>query len=258
MSTPFACPICLKPLSREGNSLRCPARHTFDVAREGYVNLLLKKPGGLYEDKALFEARRAAYRAGFFTPLAEAILPFVRPGTVVDAGCGEGSLLFALSAGGACRGIGVDIARPAVRLAARSYPGLFWCVGDVCGLPLPDGAADTLVNVLTPANYEEFARVVKPLGRLVKAVPGPEHLKEIRALTGKAPGGQSAEETLPLLQKRFALKARRDVRYTVACDAALAGQVYAMTPLTAHEARRALPAMRVTADFTLLVGEREP
>lgn len=250
---PFICPVCRGMLRREGGSLRCDARHTFDIARQGYVNLLPKKPDTLYEDKALFAARRAVYEAGFFDPLVEAILQALPMGRVLDAGCGEGSLLGRLLQDGR-EGIGLDIAKPAVQMAAGSFKEAAWCVGDLCNIPLADASVDAVVNVLTPANYGEFLRVLRPEGRLLKVVPGPDHLREIRTAAGKSPYAHTLEETLSVFTRYFDLVAQAPVHYTVACSQVLAGQVFTMTPMTAHVAEQAVQAGPVTVDTVLLIG----
>ena len=251
---PFICPLCHGALKREGGSARCANRHMFDMARQGYVNLLRKKPDTLYEDRALFMARRAVYEAGFFMPLVEAIGERLPCGKLLDAGCGEGSLLARLCADTGREGIGLDIAREAVRMAAGTYKGLHWCVGDVCDIPLASASVDSVVNVLTPANYGEFSRVLAPGGMLLKAVPNAEHLREIRGLVGKAPYAHTPDEHLRAFEKAFALVEKKVVRYTVACDGALARAVYAMTPLTAHEGPAVIRAGDMTVDVLLLTG----
>lgn len=255
MTTPFRCPLCREPLLVQGQSLVCANRHTFDIARQGYVNLLLKKPENLYEDKALFAARRMVYEAGFFDGVIHALRAECLPGTLLDTGCGEGTLLHRLSEGRTA--IGLDIARPAIAMAAGSYKGPHFCVGDLCNIPLADQAVDILVNVLTPANYTEFVRVLRPGARLLKVIPGKDHLREVRTVVGKAPYAHSADEATAAFARHFAVLQAVEIRYAFPCDEALAAQVFAMTPLTAHEAPQAMRAGDITVDVTLLVGQKD-
>ncbi len=248
---PLACPICHSSLMPAGASLACEKKHTFDIARQGYVNLLTRKPDTLYEDKALFQARRLVYGAGFFDPLLDALRPLV-VGIALDAGCGEGSLAAALGAQ-----MGLDISKQAVQMAAAVHKGIAWCVADLCNIPLPDASADTILNVLTPANYGEFLRVLKPGGRLLKVIPGDAYLREIRALTGKSPAAHSADDAIRLFARHMPLRETIPVRYAVTCSAELAAAVFAMTPLTAHEERRPVEAGEITVDLIILVGEKE-
>lgn len=243
-------------LAQVGQSLVCANRHTYDIARQGYVNLLRKKPENLYENKALFAARRDVYAAGFFDPVIEAVNAALPAGRVLDAGCGEGTLLARLLSVGRT-GIGLDIARPAVQLAAGTYKDCAWCVGDLCDIPLADASVDAIVNMLTPANYGEFVRVLKPAGTLVKIVPDAEHLREIRAVTGAAPYAHTPMEAQAVLERHFHLRETKRVTYTVPCGETLAAQVFTMTPLTAH-AQSVDPARlpgRITVDVQLLIAQ---
>lgn len=255
MSVPFVCPVCHLALARQARSLVCPKRHTFDIARQGYVNLLMKKPDNVYEDKALFLARRAVYEAGFFDPMVHALRDMALPGAILDAGCGEGSLLLRLADGADVR-VGLDIARPAIQMAAAACKDAHWCVGDLCNIPLADASIDTLLNVLTPANYTEFRRVLRPGGRLLKIVPGPDHLAEIRSAAGKAAYCHTLGETVRVLERQFDLLETLPIRYSVSVDSALAEQVFTMTPMTAHESLPGTLPESIRVDITLLSAQR--
>lgn len=250
----FRCPICHGALFTQGNSLRCQSRHTFDIARQGYVNLLARQAAGLYGDRALFRARRDAFEKGFFAPLCEAVRRLSREGGVVlDAGCGEGSLLSTVLRPGQT-GIGLDIAKHAVQMAAAHNPAIHYCVADLCDLPLPDASVDTLLNVLTPANYASFARVLKPGGQLIKVIPNGGHLRELREEIGKTAPPEEPQDTEAAFTKRLSLVHREKLRYTVACDVALYESVFRMTPLTFGAAPREGASGCVTVDVTILSG----
>jgi 23S rRNA (guanine745-N1)-methyltransferase len=250
----LACPVCGQPFAQASKSLICPNKHNFDIARQGYVNLLRRKPDTLYENRALFAARRAVYEAGFFDPMLQALAEWLPGGALLDAGCGEGSLLNRLCSAGRS-GVGMDIARPAVQRAAAAFPHLTWCVADLCAPPLQDHAVGAVLNVLTPANYTAFARVLAPGGALLKVIPGADHLREIRALAGKAEKAQEVEQVLRGFDRHFTRTDTRALRYEIHCDAALAAEVYAMTPLTVHAGVPVeFSAMRVTVDVVLVRG----
>jgi 23S rRNA (guanine745-N1)-methyltransferase len=181
--TTWRCPVCAEPLAEAGDrrSWRCTNGHAFDVAKEGYVNLLIthqrrqREPGDSAE---MMRDRRALLDSGAYEPLHEALQRFAGTGTVLDAGCGEGYYT---------RGWpdvwAVDISKPAVRLAARrAEPGARYAVASVYDLPLPDAGVDTAVNVFSPLHLPELARVVRPdTGLIVTVTAGPDHLAGLAA-----------------------------------------------------------------------------
>lgn len=222
------CPLCHNALRHSGNSLRCAEGHTYDVARKGYVNFASVGSDALY-DKALWQARRACFEVGFFAPLVDELRQHIpSTATVLDAGCGEGSLLAALVPHG---GVGVDLARDAVAMAAGAYKQHHWYVADLAHTPLVDNSVDIVLNCLSPAAYSEFERLLVPGGLLIKIVPGDSHLQELRALWGQP---SKPSDAAALLRRRYPQARQIDVRYTIA-PGAHAASLAGMTPLGAHQ-----------------------
>lgn len=193
----LACPVCGEPLERDGRRLACQHGHSFDIARQGYVNLLRGGGhGGAYGDydRRTFEMRRHVFDAGLYDPIAQAVAetaagivdalgaePAVE---VVDAGCGEGFFSRAVRGTGVERVCAFDISKDSVQLAAGADPadGVAWAVADLAAIPVLDRSAGVVLNVFSPANYREFARVLVPGGRIVKVIPTENHLREVRRL----------------------------------------------------------------------------
>lgn len=198
MDSLFACPVCGGALDREPGRYVCPTGHSFDIAKEGYVNLLpanrqhSKAPG---DDKAMAAARTRFLDGGWYAPLREALCRLAgealpQGGALLDAGCGEGyytAALSALAAGKGGRCAGVDLSKPAVKKAARRCPTAEIAVASVYHLPLADAAADVLTDCFSPLAAEEFRRVVKPGGAFLYVVPGPRHLWELKEILYEHP-----------------------------------------------------------------------
>lgn len=183
----FRCPVCKEPLAGTAASWSCPGGHGFDVAREGYVNLLVthqrrhRQPG---DSADMLRHRRAFLDGGHYRPLADAVAAYARPGqAVLDAGCGEGYYTRdwpAVRPG--LRLWAVDIAKPAVRLAARrGRPGSAYAVASVFDLPVVDTSIDVVVSVFAPLASEEFERVLRPGGLVLTVTPGRDHLDGLKA-----------------------------------------------------------------------------
>jgi 23S rRNA (guanine745-N1)-methyltransferase len=179
----LACPVCGAGLAREDGTLRCPAGHAFDVARQGYVNLAPagRLPRG--DTAAMVAAREAFLAEGHFDPLADALAGLPLPaGDVVDLGAGTGWWLArVLDAAPARAGVALDSSAFALRRAARAHPRIE--AAALCdawrGLPLVSGAAGVVLSVFAPRNGPEIARVLAPGGALVVVAPTPRHLGEL-------------------------------------------------------------------------------
>jgi 23S rRNA (guanine745-N1)-methyltransferase len=163
-------------------SLRCERNHDFAISRKGYVDFCPAAKAGAYDD-ALFTSRSRFIAGGFYAELVEAIRKLLPEGPILDAGCGEGSFLKAILPAPSARPcVGLVLSRPGVQRAARGGGGWLWAVGDLSRLPLKDNGVTAVMNILSPANYPEFSRVLAPGGVTLKAVPGESYLREVRAL----------------------------------------------------------------------------
>ena len=204
------CPVCGGDLTRQGDDFACAQRHRVNVNRKGCLNFLSSPVDSCY-DAALFQARRRVFAAGCYQPVADVIEAMLLEGThcLLDAGCGDGWYLNALLEKHAdWQGAGVDISRDAIFQATDQPCTALWCVGDLRKLPFRDGAFTAVLDVLTPANYEEFRRVLKPDGLLMKVYPGSEYLQEIRAARGMEPYAEGQVEAY-LREKATVVEARR-------------------------------------------------
>ena len=234
----FRCPLCRSPLTAGETSLRCELGHDFALSKKGYVDFCPAARAGAYDD-ALFDSRSRFIAGGFYTELIEtmkALLDkFAPSGPVLDAGCGEGSFLKAILPAPSARPcIGLDLSRPGVQRAARGGGGWLWAVGDLSRLPLKDNGVTAVMNILSPANYPEFSRVLAPGGVTLKAVPGESYLREVRSLAK----GQLRRETysnervVQLFGDRFCMLEAREICSTYPLTSAQAADLVAMTPLT--------------------------
>jgi len=191
---PLSCTVraCGQPLTRRGGAYACPRGHTFDIARRGYVNLLQpqdrksRTPG---DARMAVEARATLLSAGVGLAVVDELVRRVaamglQPGAVVvDLGSGTGDALGALAAAASIMGIGIDLSAAAAEEAARRFPGLIWIVANADRrLPILERSADVVLSLHGRRNPIECARVLKPGGRLVIAVPAPGDLVELREL----------------------------------------------------------------------------
>ncbi|HEP1794857.1 TPA: methyltransferase domain-containing protein [Streptococcus suis] len=183
----FACPHCGQGIGLDQSSLRCPNRHTFDIAKQGYVNLAPQVKQSANYHKSSFENRQAFLEAGYYDHLYAALegkIAELGLRSVLDIGCGEGFYSRKLAEKMDLDILAFDISKDSILLAARTdrTKSVKWFVGDLTKLPIQDKTIDGILDIFSPANYQEFARVLKAGGVILKLVPGPNHLKELRHL----------------------------------------------------------------------------
>lgn len=186
-ATAFACPICQEALDLVQQSLACPNRHSFDLSKFGYVNLAPQVKASKDYDKENFQNRQLVLENGFYdhilNALSECLSPLAHPVNILDIGCGEGYYSRSLQERHPDHSFyAFDLSKESIQLAAKSDQEwkVKWFVGDLAHLPLLDQSMDLLLDIFSPANYQEFKRVLAPDGRLIKVIPTATHLQEIR------------------------------------------------------------------------------
>lgn len=257
----FICPLCQQPLQPQAQGLGCVNRHHFDRAREGYFNLLpvqhknSREPG---DAKTQLQARRKFLLAGYFSPLLPKLLEVVPDSakTLLDIGCGEGFFTDALRhhLGQGAEVYGVDIAKAAVKLAAKHYPGCY-AVASSYALPLADHSMDVITRIYAPSCDAELNRVLAPHGRIILITPAARHLIGLRE--------QIYQEVRPHQQPQnpegFYLSHRVHVSFELTIPAGeMTGALLGMTPfawrlapaLSAHLVEKGIQDL---ADFDISV-----
>lgn len=200
MHVDYRCPICRGLLKLENKSWSCEKRHSFDQAREGYVNLLpvnkkqSRDPG---DNAEMMAARRRFLNLGYYQPLLSQMADMIQDldGYWLDIGCGEGWYTQGLQSA-SHHFDGIDISRSAVRMAAKSYPDCRFAVASSYDLPFIDQSFVGLVNVFAPLEANEACRVLQPKGFLLRLSPGPEHLYSLKKMLYDKPHLHTAEETM--------------------------------------------------------------
>ena len=256
---PLACPVCGRGLRRRPGALGCSAGHAFDIAREGYVNLLPSqhKTRGIVGDvPEMLHARRRFLERGYFRPLLELLTREVEralpePDTapagsdgracVLEVGSGEGYYIGSIAQGpagvGATVFLGADLSKSAARLAAKRYPHATFIVDDVNrGICVEGGTVSALLDIFAPRNPAEFARVLAPDGVALVVIPSDAHLASARTRLGLLDIQQDKErQVLDRFAIGFALSERTELRYPIELDAEAANDLAQMGPSYWHQ-----------------------
>lgn len=248
----LACPLDGEPLQLADNVWRCAAGHSFDIAKQGYVNLLpvqQKRSHDPGDSKTMVAARQRFLNAGHYQPIADAVSSAVlrhieepptsgsSPLSCLDAGCGEGYYLRQLARAAPAQPslalMGLDISKWAVLAAAKQddkqTPTSRWVVGSNAHLPVEAGTLDSVLCMFGFPVYSEFSRVLKAGGVLLQVEAGPDHLRELREIIYPTLKPERSNEAG--VPEGFAHHSSENVRYTLALKGAEEiADLLAMTP----------------------------
>ncbi|MEV6910806.1 putative RNA methyltransferase [Amycolatopsis sp. NPDC051071] len=234
------CSVCGDPVGLIERTVRCERGHSFDVAKQGYVNLLHARiPAGTADTAPMVAARVDLLSSGAYLPLADELAKVasehVHDGLIVDAGAGTGYYLaHALDAVPGAYGLALDVSAVALRRAARAHPRAGAAVWNLWEpWPVADSCTSLILNVFAPRNAPQFHRVLAADGLLVVATPNPGHLRELGDLVISVDESKDArlEETLG---ERFSRVERREVTREMTLSAAQIRQVVEMGPSAHH------------------------
>ncbi|OTG84936.1 putative RNA methyltransferase [Acinetobacter sp. ANC 4648] len=262
------CPVCREALSLTDRTWRCANNHSYDVAKQGYVNLHVvqhkhsKNPGDTPES---VEARRQFLSAGFYEPLQQAVIQKIRDlriENLLDIGCGEGYYTDAMQQK-VVQCVGVDIAKNAVQVAAKLNKGVTWVVGTGATLPVLDSSIDLCSSLFSPIPQQEILRVLKPKAYLLVVTPAPQHLYAMREALFDEVKLHTPYKFVEQLQDNFELVDQTVVDSTFILDQIQLKNLIAMTPYAykAKPEKRLLleqqAQFNLTASFQIYVFKKK-
>ncbi|HIE6749383.1 TPA: putative RNA methyltransferase [Streptococcus pneumoniae] len=266
-ATAFACPICQENLTLLETNFKCCNRHSFDLAKFGYVNLAPQIKQSANYNKENFQNRQQILEAGFYQAILDAVSDLLASSktttTILDIGCGEGFYSRKLQESHSEKTFyAFDISKDSVQIAAKSEPNwaVNWFVGDLARLPIKDANMDILLDIFSPANYGEFRRILSKDGILIKVIPTENHLKEIRQrvqdqLTNKEYSNQDIKEHF---QEHFTILSSQTASLTKTITAEQLQALLSMTPLLFHVDQSKIDwsqLTEITIEAEILVGK---
>ena len=247
------CPLCGNVLVKAEHSLQCENRHSFDIARQGYVNLLPvqnKRSLNPGDTKEQVQSRREFLEGGFYAPICDALCRMAEglSGPVLDVGCGEGYYSSRLAESMGAELLGLDISKEAVRFAAGRYKNAQWLCASAARLPVEEGSVGLLTSLFAITLPEEFLRVLRPDGAFIQVLAAPDHLLGLKniiypTLTEKP------KDTVPELPG-FTLERSEAVRFPFTVEGCQVQNLLSMTPHVYRISKEGAEALAATQTLT--------
>ena len=249
------CPLCGAPLTRQERVWQCENRHSFDIARQGYVNLLpvqqkrSLQPGDTKEQVA---GRRAFLDGGFYEPIRNALCRLAQDhgcsGPILDIGCGEGYYSAGLAAHLNAELLGLDISKEAVRYAAGRYKNATWICASAAHLPVKDQSVGLLTSLFALTMPEEFKRVLRQDGAYIQVLAAEDHLLGLKNIIYPELHHKEKFSTPEL--PGFRLVESRSLRFTFTVEGEQVQNLLSMTPHVYRISKEGAENLRKTQTLT--------
>lgn len=261
--TDFQCPVCREALLLKDRTYCCVNRHTFDVSRQGYVNLTRSNKKGHGDEREMVKARTRFLNTGAYAPLKAELTRLIaafQPKVMLDSGCGEGYYT-ELSEQLQAETFGVDLSKDALKNASRLCPHARFAAASVFELPLADQSVDLIWSCFAPLAPMENARVLKQDGILIVIGPAEKHLMSLKQVLYDRPYPNPAEtEALPCfkltdqktLSVPFTLTSQTQIQ-----DLFTMTPYYYKTSLKDKEKLRLLDSLDTEAQFLIRIYRRD-
>ncbi len=255
------CPVCKSEIQKKEKQYVCVNNHSFDIAKQGYTNVYLKSSQHSGDNKQMVESRTSFLNMQYYQPLCDAIIALIQElgcSTMVDAGCGEGyytnqmkqyiDTIYAF-----------DLSKDALKYAARQNPNVHYFLSSIFDLPIADASVDLITNVFAPCADEEFHRILKNEGYLIKVDPNVMHLHEMKEVLYD---DVQDNEVLAIQVDGFTLVTHKEVSFMMDLDQKGIEALYKMTPYSykskkeRSEVLLQLPKLSCVASFIIYVFKK--
>ena len=249
------CPVCGEKLNKVDRAWLCPSRHSFDIARQGYVNLLTVQqkhslnPGDTREQVL---SRRSFLEAGYYAPILETLTETAKElgitGPILDVGCGEGYYSARLARTLDAELVGLDISKEAVRCAAAKYKGPTWPTATAAHIPVEKGSAQLVTSLFALTLPEEFSRVLRDGGYYFQVLACQDHLLGLKSII--YPELKFKEkDSVPELPG-FELVKSVPIRFSFTVEGKQVQNLFSMTPHVFRIGKEGAQRLRDTENLT--------
>lgn len=252
----FQCPLCHEPLTLTERSYRCSNNHSFDLAKEGYVNLMpvqhkrSKDPG---DNKEMMQARRRFLDLDYYAPLRDKLSQLCShnsldaTSTILDIGCGEGYYTSHIARHVAANVYGLDISKAMIRQAAKRYDNVQFTVASSHRLPLADASLNAIIRIYAPCNHQELVRTIADNGIVITVTPAARHLYQLRELIYD---DVRLHDDEPEIIEGFILESEEKISYPMHLSGGDAYDLLQMTPFAWKATEATISQLKAAQTFT--------
>lgn len=226
------CPKCLSKLYKENNSFKCINNHTYDISKEGYINLLLSKTNS-GDNKDLINGRINFLNKDYYYPLVDEIIKIISNNdkkqlNLCDCGCGIGYYAKKIKASLPFISlVGSDISKEAIKYAAKNDKSNTYIVASNQKIPFENEYFDYILHVFSPLFENEAKRLLKKTGKLILVTPGALHLFELKEMIYSNPYYNIIED---VNYKNFNLENSKNLKYKISINCEDFHNLVKMTP----------------------------
>lgn len=252
------CPICSKKLQKIEHSAVCENKHSFDYAKQGYLNLLIKQSVDHGDNKEMVQARTEFLNSGGYSFLKEELIRLTKeykPEVVADLGCGEGYYTSGLEA---CEKYGFDMSKDALKHASKNDKSTQYAVASIFHLPLESNTCDLMLTCFAPFAKDEIERILKDNGIFVFVSPAPKHLWELKSCIYETP----YENEIKALDTALSFEKEYVISNTFHCEKEQLLALFKMTPYF-HRTKsedidklNQIDSMDITASFVIRIYKK--
>lgn len=261
----FQCPICGHKLSLNGNSLQCSENHNFDISKKGFVDFVLNNKQQKNYDLASFENRHLILEHGMYDHIATKMLKLIdqlQLHNILDVGCGEGYYSKKIVELPERNVFAFDISKDSIQLAAKGVnTPVEWFIGDLAHLPIQNKTIDGIIDIFSPANYNEFNRILTEDGYVLKVIPNEYHVQELRAQAKDQLQQEkySNKKVLDYFEEHYQIIDQIDATQTYDITPKVRTAFINMTPLLFNVDNSLIDweqVQQITVGATILVGKK--
>lgn len=186
------CPVCKKELIKEKNTYKCINNHSFDIAKQGYLNLNLHNSQNTGDNKLMINARNSFLEKGYYDFLRQEINKLIKENdSLIDLACGEGYYTSFFK----CKEkIGIDLSKTGLKIASKKDKSTLYLLNSIFHNPIEDKCADKIITIFAPIAKEEILRLLKDDGKFILVKPDENHLYELKQVLYDNPYKNEVED----------------------------------------------------------------